>query len=386
MNAHQFPRCALSVLLLLTIPAARAQTYVYELESISAPIELGPDGDAISVANDVNDAGNVVGWAQVSRGTPYGFLYRYGAMQDITSPFGSFGAYANGINNNGEVVGHYVGGGTRAFYWHDSTQLLTLNAGEDPPTHSEARAINDYGRIVGHTRDPGNCNSQSTSYGGYGVEWEHAYAPRHVVRCPGAASDSAHAYDVNNAAAIVGLDKPPTAKAWIWSGDSKVLPLALWSTCHSEAKGINESGTVVGSAFFECGPSLYAILWSGTPLKAKSLGALPGGDESEAREINDQAFVAGYSEAQIYTGGLSFVRRDRGFIWHAHFGMKALPILPGTDANANCQANSLNNRSLFTENFYVVGYCTNAAGKMRAVRWIVKTKKKALPDTPPVQL
>ena len=389
MKAHPFPRCTLFMLLLLTTPAAHAQVQVFEIESMEAA-DLGTFGGDESVASDVNDAGEVVGWARMSLGIPHGFLYRNGAKQDITGGLGLLPGYATGINNYTEVVGYYsepdgIYQRDRAFYWHDSAGMMTLNADEeDPPFHARPNAINDQGRIVGFSSDQGGCNS------GHHVatQWNTPSYGRQVITCPVGNHETTNAFDVNSAGTVVGLDGYAPGHAWTWNGTRTAVPeLEDPDVCMSDALGINESGVVVGAAYL-CGSGAYghAFLWNGSSAAMKLLGELSGGSESIASEVNDLSFVAGYSKASIWSGGFSVVWRDRAFIWHAHFGMKALPILPGTVASsAKCRANALGNRSASSRIIYVVGYCTNAAGKKRAVRWTVVVNKKTIGNTPPVE-
>jgi probable HAF family extracellular repeat protein len=70
--------------------------------------DLGTLGGQYSYANDVNEAGQVVGVAQTSSGEGRGFLYSDGQMVDLTSLLPSnsggelFGPIA--INNRGQIL------------------------------------------------------------------------------------------------------------------------------------------------------------------------------------------------------------------------------------------------------------------------------------------
>jgi probable HAF family extracellular repeat protein len=66
--------------------------------------DLGTQGGGFPVAKDINDAGQVVGWATVEQGQ-HAFLWSDGVMIDLgTLPGGSY-SRALGINSAGEIVG-----------------------------------------------------------------------------------------------------------------------------------------------------------------------------------------------------------------------------------------------------------------------------------------
>jgi hypothetical protein len=98
---------------------------------------------------------------------------------------------------------------------------------------------------------------------------------------------------------------------------------------------------------------------------AQWLGVLRGGSTSEAREVNDQGFITGTSDASVEGGGSTAVK-DRAYLWHADFGMLALPVPPGMPAvSTRCGGNSLNNLKT-TGLIQVVGSCGT-----HAIRWNV---------------
>jgi probable HAF family extracellular repeat protein len=64
-----------------------------------------PGGD-FSVANGINDPGQVVGLSSAAAGgQPHAFLWEKGAMLDLGVFPGDSGSSAAGINNRGQVVG-----------------------------------------------------------------------------------------------------------------------------------------------------------------------------------------------------------------------------------------------------------------------------------------
>jgi len=111
--------------------------------------DLGHLGSSVSMAYDINDRGEVVGYTKIGRTTVHGFLFRNGTMIDIGSLGGESGAH--GINNKSEIVGSSRDSLARfrAFLWEDGNMndLGTLG-GQD----SNARAINDRSWIIGNAQ------------------------------------------------------------------------------------------------------------------------------------------------------------------------------------------------------------------------------------------
>jgi probable HAF family extracellular repeat protein len=113
--------------------------------------DLGTLGGNESGANDVNDAGQVVGWANpMSSDYPVGyhaFLWTAsGGMIDL-EPLGG-NSVASRINNRGEIVGYrVVSTGIRAFLWTPADGMIDLGDGQ-------ATGLNDAGQVVGEFGSP----------------------------------------------------------------------------------------------------------------------------------------------------------------------------------------------------------------------------------------
>lgn len=118
--------------------------------------DLGTLGGACAMAGDINNRGQVVGYSTlVDNKTTRPFLW---TAKDGMRNLGSLGgpyAHANAINENGDVIGYstMLSGGAapaynkgRAFYW--SKGKLT-NLGTFGDDYSDANSINRQGQIVG---------------------------------------------------------------------------------------------------------------------------------------------------------------------------------------------------------------------------------------------
>ena len=117
-------------------------------------IDLGtlghePGGFDLSLAYDINDRGQVVGFTTVQGETStHAFLWDKGVMTDLGTLGGDY-SWAHAINNAGQIVGYsYTSEGTHAFLW-DKGVMRDLGTAGGP--FAKAFGINDKGVIVGAT-------------------------------------------------------------------------------------------------------------------------------------------------------------------------------------------------------------------------------------------
>jgi probable HAF family extracellular repeat protein len=118
--------------------------------------DLGTLGGNTSTATGINSSGQVVGSSTTAGGYTHAFLYSGGQMQDLgTGPFGIFGPQAVGINNSGQVAGFVnVAGGWDAFLYSGG-QMQDLgtffNTYPPFPTYLGVTGINDAGQVIGYS-------------------------------------------------------------------------------------------------------------------------------------------------------------------------------------------------------------------------------------------
>jgi uncharacterized membrane protein len=374
---------ATALLLLAWTPASQAQLFSYEIESMTAT-EFGTLGGQQSEALDIANNGDMVGWAEQSSGNRHGFLLRLGntVLQDVTIELAGYPASANGINDIGWVVGEYEPpqgpAHMKAFVWVEGLPLRTLE-----PTYdfSRAFAINVVGQVVGDKSGPVPGNPYSPCVGFAPIRWEAMYNWHELLGCQ-TGQELARATDINVMNTIVGWEDPPgqePIRAWkrLGNGTMELVPKPSAPTCAMWALGVNFSGTVVGrmSICTLYGNQDRAFISKGGITTA--LGVLAGGTFSQAREVNDQEFVAGVADKLIEGGPLPDSVRSRAFIYHKDFGMVALPVPTGYFGTfTHCGASSLSGRES-SGMIRVAGYC-DKNNKRRAVRWDVVVKKDFL--------
>jgi len=112
---------------------------------------VGTLGGSSSQATDVNNSGEVVGFASL----PSGYENAFSLLGNVMVDLGTLGesSYAYGVNDSGEIVGYsYLDNGNQNAFLYDDGSMLNLNA--LLPANSgwvleEAFGINNAGQITG---------------------------------------------------------------------------------------------------------------------------------------------------------------------------------------------------------------------------------------------
>jgi len=160
--------------------------------------------------------------------------------------------------------------------------------------------------------------------------------------------------------------------------------LDVWGNpFHSKAAAINDTGWVAGSygrfSYGSISPAnARAFVWDGVSASAVNIGTFPSDTRSEAGDLNEQRMVVGTSSGHGSVYGID----DHAFIWHRDFGMRSLPPLwlgPFfTTVLNDCQAHAMNDRKS-SGLVQVTGHCYRSDGRKHAVRWDVTVVLEALP-------
>ena len=200
-----------------------------------------------SEAQGINDSGQAVGYdgaSTTSSVTSTAFVYSESGVSSIPNLGGS-SSYAYAIDDNGDVVGYstLASGDTHAFLWNGTrvVDLQTLGG-----SSSYAYAINDKGDVVG---------TSTLADGSWHVfEYASSQTSPTMVDLGALNSLSTVAYAINGDGEIVGTayqSSQQGSSAFLYDGATTVdLNNLLNSTGKGwqllEAKGINDSGQIVG--------------------------------------------------------------------------------------------------------------------------------------------
>lgn len=218
-------------------------------------------GGTFSRATDVNQFGEVTGYADTADGETHAFLWRRGQMRDLGT-LGGDNSYGARINGSGLVVGsaETAGGVRHAAYWPEggaAHDLGGLGGGL-----SLATGVNEQGTIVGY----GATDAAHQQFRPF--VWKANR--RSLLPTLG---ENGFATDVNSNDWITGGSRrtasAPT-QAVYWDAQRAIHPLrALAAAPGGYALGIDDQSLVFG--YSDTGSGLRATYW-----KAKKAFAVPG--------------------------------------------------------------------------------------------------------------
>jgi hypothetical protein len=128
-----------------TVDANNASTFTNFSGTPAATIQLNTGADQIAFG--INSAGNVVG----GNGTNAFFLPNGGALQNLIAPDGAINAF--GINDKGNIVGQFTSGANTPGFILDNSASSTFTTINQPagimPDVINAQGINNNGLVVG---------------------------------------------------------------------------------------------------------------------------------------------------------------------------------------------------------------------------------------------
>jgi probable HAF family extracellular repeat protein len=214
-----------------------------------------------STAYAVNDSGDIVG-ARVNdtdeidplTGVGQAFLYRNGAMHDLSSVFGAQVSVATDINNDG-LIAAWAGdiGSTHAFLYDSQMGSIPKDLGVLAGyTASKAMGLNNKSKVVGILTKLAPDSPHGFLYDGGLIDL----------------GPDTYAYDINEQGQIVGerLVSPPSNwSAFLCETSSGNLqftdlgPLQKPGFVGSVARRINSYGDIVRYSFTKFGVGLYGM-------------------------------------------------------------------------------------------------------------------------------
>jgi probable HAF family extracellular repeat protein len=277
-------------------------------------VDLGTLGGTGGIAYAVNESGTIVGSAQWTNGEMHAFIWSNGVMSKLLAIDGMSNSHARDINEYGHIVGYYdaTGGYRHSYLWKDGayTNLTMFPGGRT----SAVWAVNDYDQSVGHSHHP------------------------------------------------IDAEYPPRAFSWTTNGSTTIHPFD--NLLSSEARGVNNSGAVVGFAFRWGNTHPYYFHWHPFIWQDTNANGLAeneekmdmgtfGGFSGEAYDINESGMVAGKAMLADFSTFHAFLVTPRNGLWDDDSNGNTLSnsymVDLGTLGGVNSEANGLNDCG------YVVG-------------------------------
>lgn len=234
-----------------------------------------PSGFKSTFALAVNDSGVIAGAAENSLNRVDAIIwYPDGSLTNLTALSGAGFALANGINNDGQVVGEWFFSSFLAFSWQNGVLSVFGNAGAD----CQANHVNSLGQVVGH-------------YNNAAFIWLPGGSTNFLAGClPNPNGQSNVGYAINDSGDTVGNC---ALGAVLWKDGQEPISLNPNPT-NGIAFSINNLGYVVGITAGTNGT--YPFLWDcGSGLRDLNtlISTNSGWKLIDARCINDQGQIAG---------------------------------------------------------------------------------------------
>jgi probable HAF family extracellular repeat protein len=276
-------------------------------------INLGTFGGAFSYAGDINDAGQVAGFALTTTpdsfflgnlcfNNPFAtqmlaFIWQGGALQNLGT-LGGPDSCGYWINQKGQVAGmsftnSIINPGTgfpttHPFVWNGKRMLDVGSLGGTLALGAGIVPLNDRGVMTGFSTLAGDATSHP-------FVWTKSKGMQDLGTLGG---DNGSADSINNAGMIVGVADLPGSlshDAFLWTKKTGMKDLGTQDgdPC-SHALSINSSGQIVGGSS-DCNNFLHAFLWeNGGPMIDLNNFVPPGSGVTltEATFINDNGEIS----------------------------------------------------------------------------------------------
>ena len=252
--------------------------------------DLGTLGGRTSSAVGISDNGQVVGWSLNTEGRQHAFLYSNGAILDLGTLSNTTDSIAFGVNNQGQVVGESFSGnnpsytGSRGFLYSNSAmqELGSLAGG-----NTQAFGINNAGQVVGESRSASAAHAFVCSGGTF----------HDLGTLTGSYSSALCINDNGDVVGYFGFSGPTACNSFLYTGGT-MRDLGTLGGLMAKACAINNLGQVVGYSTtigqYPNHPN-HAFLYSDGTMH--EVGTLLPGTSSQAVGINDAGTIVGSAGA-----------------------------------------------------------------------------------------
>jgi probable HAF family extracellular repeat protein len=255
-------------------------------------VDLGVfPGGTFTIANGINNAGQITGSGDVPGGHQHAFLYSGVGLLDL-GVLNATDSYGTRLNDSAQMIGflRFTPAIVSSFFYsnspmYDFERLTGLSAAG--PTD-----INNAGDIVGWANQPGRGNLQTGFlYRNGSVQFLPVLHPDGISW----ASGMNEAGQIVGGAAIGPIVNPGSYYIWhatLYSGGQAIDLGVLPGGTYSGANAINGAGHIVGFSEVAGGDS-HAFLYRDGMMA--DLGVLAGDRYASAVAINDSGTIVGYS-------------------------------------------------------------------------------------------
>ena len=272
-----------------TTGAGAAQAWRYTAGS--GLLNLGSFGGVDSRAFGINDSGQVTGYSRDAGGLAHSFVFSSGTGLVDFGGFGNGeGTFPQHINASGQVAGFSpLVGNDRAYRFSPPNLTLALGtiAGSTLPATAAAYGINDAGRVVGIASSPSGFNRAfRTDANG-----------ANLADLGTLGGDESWAYAINNAGQVAGTSGSLSidTHAFLFTDGGGMTDLGTLGGYVSTAFALDGAGSVVGTAE-DGAAAMHAFVWSPVAAMSDLNELIPvnaGWVLTEARGVNDSGVIVG---------------------------------------------------------------------------------------------
>ena len=253
---------------------------------------LGSFGGVDSRAFGINNSGQVTGYSRDAGGLAHSFVFSTGAGLVDFGGFGNGeGAFPQHINASGQIAGFSpLAGNDCAFRFSPPNLTLDLGtiAGSTLPATAAAYGINDAGRVVGIASSPSGFNRAfRTDANG-----------ANIAELGTLGGDESWAYAINNAGQVAGTSDSLSidTHAFLFTDGTGMTDLGTLGGYVSTSFALDGSGNVVGTAE-TAASAMHAFLWTQASAAMRDLNEFipvnSGWVLTEARGMNDSGQIVG---------------------------------------------------------------------------------------------